>query len=57
MSKFKAKNREEEKEGSISPEVQEMDTPLEELCEKEEEAKENPLVGDKKHKQELRKCN
>lgn len=38
MSKFKAKNREEERASGISPEIQEIDTLLEELCEKEEEA-------------------
>ena len=39
MSKFKAKNREEERASGISPESQEIDTLLEELCEKEEGAK------------------
>jgi len=38
MSKFKAKTREEERASGISPEIQEIDTLLEELCEKEEEA-------------------
>ena len=31
MSKFKAKNREEERASGISPEIQEIDTLLEEL--------------------------
>lgn len=56
MSKFKAKNREEEKASGISPEVQEIDTLLEEVCEKEEEAKKQPLVGEKKQKQEKAKA-
>jgi len=34
MAKFKAKNREEERVSGISPELQETDTLLEELCEK-----------------------
>lgn len=55
MSKFKAKNREEEKSSGISPEVQEIDTLLEELCEKEE-AKNQPFVGEKKQKQEKAKA-
>ena len=42
VSKCKAKNREEERASDISPEVQETDTLLEELCEKEEEAKISP---------------
>ena len=48
MSKFKAKNREEERASGISPEIQEIDTLLEELCEKEEEAKNKPSNGNKK---------
>ena len=48
MSKFKAKNREEERASCISPEIQEIDTLLEELCEKEEEAKNEPSTGNKK---------
>ena len=48
MSKFKAKNREEERASGISPEIQEIDTLLEELCEKEEEAKNKPSTGNKK---------
>ena len=48
MSKFKAKNREEEKESGISPVIQEIDALLEELCEKEEEAKNKPSTGNKK---------
>ena len=48
MSKFKAKNREEERASGISPEMQEIDTLLEELCEKEEEAKNKPSTGNKK---------
>lgn len=48
MSKFKAKNREEERASGISPEVQEIDTLLEELCEKEEEAKNKPSNADKR---------
>ena len=47
MSKFKAKNREEERASGISPEIQEIDTLLEELCEKEEEAKNKPSTGNK----------
>ena len=47
MSKFKAKNREEERASGISPEIQEIDTLLEELCEKEEEAKNKPSTGKK----------
>ena len=47
MSKFKAKNREEERASGISPEVQEIDTLLEELCEKEE-AKNKPSNADKR---------
>ena len=53
MSKFKAKNREEERASGISPEIQEIDTLLEEMCEKEEEAKNKPSTGNKK--QSLRK--
>ena len=34
MSKFKAKTSEEERASGISPEIQEIDTLLEELCEK-----------------------
>ena len=61
MSKFKAKNREEERASDISPEVQEIDTLLEELCEKEEEAKITPEMQINggvfnKGKQQLRKC-
>ena len=48
MSKFKAKNREEERASGINPEIQEIDTLLEELCEKEEEAKNEPSTGNKK---------
>ena len=48
MSKFKAKNREEERASGISPEIQEIDTLLDELCEKEEEAKNKPSNGNKK---------
>ena len=48
MSKFKAKNREEERASGICPEIQEIDTLLEELCEKEEEAKNEPSTGNKK---------
>ena len=47
MSKFKAKNREEERASGICPEIQEIDTLLEELCEKEEEAKNEPSTGNK----------
>ena len=47
-SKFKAKNREEERASGISPEMQDIDTLLEELCEKEEEAKNKPSTGNKK---------
>ena len=34
MSKFKAKHGKEERASGISPEIQEIDTVLEELCEK-----------------------
>ena len=44
MAKFKAKNREEERASGISPELQEIDTLLEELCEKAEEAKNRPQL-------------
>ncbi|PFX18625.1 hypothetical protein AWC38_SpisGene17000 [Stylophora pistillata] len=47
-AKFKNKNREEEKASGISPEVREIDTLLEELSEKEEEAKNKPSIRDKK---------
>jgi len=47
MAKFKARNREEERASSISPKLQEIDTLLEELCEKEE-AKTKPSIGDQK---------
>ena len=48
MSKFKAKTREEERASGISPEIQEIDTLLEELCEKKEKAKNKPSTGNKK---------
>jgi len=48
MSKFKAKNREEERASGISPEAQEIDALLEKLCEKEEEAKHKPSNADKR---------
>ena len=51
MSKFKAKNREEERVSGISPEIQEIDTLLEE---KEEEAKSKPSTGNKRPL--LKKC-
>ena len=56
MAKFKAKNREEERASGISPEVQEIDTLLEELCEKEEETKNKPSVGDKKQNAQQEKA-
>lgn len=46
-AKFNNKNREEERAGGISPEVQEIDTLVEELSEKEE-AKNKPSIADKK---------
>ena len=48
IAKFKAKNREEERASGVSPELRETDTLLEELSEKEEEAKNKPSIGDKK---------
>ena len=56
MAKFKAKNREEERASGISPELQEADTLLEELTEKEEEAKNEPSVGDKKQNAQQEKA-
>ena len=61
MSKFKAKNREEERASGISPEMQEIDTLLEELCDKEEEAKISLQLATKskafkKRRQQLKKC-
>ena len=53
MAKFKAKNREEERASGISPDLLEIDTLLEELCEKEEGAKNKPSIGDKR-KNDLR---
>ena len=55
MAKFKAKNREEERASGISPELQEADTLLEELTEKEE-AKNKPSVGDKKQNAQQEKA-
>ena len=55
MAKFKAKNREEERASGISPELQEIDTLLEELCEKEE-AKTKPSIGDKKQNAQQEKA-
>lgn len=54
MAKFKAKNREEERASGISPELQETDTLLEELSEKEE-AKNMPSIGDKKQSVQQKK--
>ena len=48
MAKFKAKNREEERASGISPDLLEIETLLEELCEKEAAAKNKPSVGDKR---------
>ena len=48
MAKFKAKNREEARASGISPELQEIDTLLEELCGKAEDAKNRPPIGDKR---------
>ena len=56
MAKFKAKNREEERASGISPELQEIDTLLEELCEKAEEAKNRPSVGDKRQNAQREKA-
>lgn len=39
MATFKAKNMDEKRASGISPELQEIDTLLEELCEKEEAKK------------------
>ena len=59
MAKFKAKKREEERASGIDPEVKEIDTLLEELCGKEEEAKNKPLIDKKliaqQEKEKLRK--
>lgn len=53
MAKFKDKNREEERASGISPELQETDTLLEELSEKE--AKNIPSIGDKKQSVQQKK--
>lgn len=50
MSKFKAKKKEEESATGISPEMQEVDIVLEELCEKEEASKNKSATGNKKQK-------
>lgn len=55
MGKFEAKNREEERASGFSPELQEIDTLLEELSEKEE-AKNKLSIGDKKQNAQQEKA-